>query len=83
MRIDANIHLHQYEMRSGYITWTLWTFNDPFHAKEGHMRIEANIHLDQYDFIHKEVDTVDSRSNVFQGSDLNLPLEPKNAIAIP
>ena len=27
--------------------------------------------------------TVDSRSNVFQGSDLNLPLEPKNAVAIP
>ena len=26
--------------------------------------------------------TVDSRSNVFQGSDLNLPLEPKNAVAI-
>ena len=46
MRIDANIHLHYYEMRSGYITWTLWTFNDPFHAKEGHMRIEANIQLD-------------------------------------
>ena len=44
---------------------------------------DSHIFLYLIILVATDIYTVDSRSNVFQGSDLNLPLEPKNAIAIP